>query len=89
MATVFFTAHLRRYVPTSGIACTAATLRDALDQVCRDHPAVRGYIFDDQGRLRRHVNVFIEGTRVTHRDSLDVPVGDGTEIYVMQALSGG
>lgn len=89
MPTVFFTAHLRRHVSTEGIACDAATLQAALDQVCADHPAVRDYIFDDQGRLRRHVNVFIEGTRLTHRDCLDVPVGDGTEIYVMQALSGG
>lgn len=89
MPTVFFTSHLRRFVPTNGIRCADRTVQDALQTICREHPAVHGYIFDDQGRLRRHVSVFIGGDRLTWRDSLDVPVGDGAEIYVMQALSGG
>ena len=50
---------------------------------------LRSYILDDQGRLRRHVNVFVGGQMVADRLALSDPVGPRDEIYVLQALSGG
>jgi molybdopterin converting factor small subunit len=89
MATVVFTPHLRRHVGAETMECAGGTVQTVLDRACADKPNIRSYLFDDQGRLRKHVNVFVDGRRLTHRDSLDAPVEAGAELYVMQALSGG
>ena len=89
MPTVVFTPHLRRHVPDGRVVCEGATVQAAIERACSAHPAVRGYVFDDQGRLRRHVCVFAGERRLTWRDSLDLPVAADSELFVMQALSGG
>ena len=66
-----------------------ATVREALAEVFAVHPALEGYVLDDQGGLRRHVTVFVRGVQVHDREGLSDPVGATDEIYVMQALSGG
>ena len=53
------------------------------------HPRLRGYLLDDQGGLRRHVTVFIDGLRLRDRRGLGDVVADDSEVYVVQALSGG
>jgi molybdopterin converting factor small subunit len=52
-------------------------------------PRLRGYVLDDQGRLRQHVFVFVQGSRVRDRDTLADPVRDEDEIQIFQALTGG
>jgi hypothetical protein len=53
------------------------------------NPAARGYVLDDQGDLRHHMVVFVNGEQVQDRVGLSDPVPNGGEVYVMQALSGG
>jgi len=53
------------------------------------YPGVLGYILDEQHQLRKHVNIFIDGTVITDRRQLSDPFRMDSEIYVMQALSGG
>ena len=65
------------------------TVADALASVFATRPALRGYVLDDQGVLRRHVAVYVNGKPVRDRESLADPVGPHDEIYVFQALSGG
>lgn len=48
-------------------------------------PKLRGWVLDDQGRIREHVNVFLNSTQA----GLDDPVRDQDEVYIMQAISGG
>ena len=50
---------------------------------------MRGYVLDERGGLRTHVNVFVDGTQVADRTVMDDPVGERSEIHVIQALSGG
>jgi sulfur-carrier protein len=89
VATVHFTKNLDRHVACPPERVDAATAREALDAYFTLHPGVRGYIVDEQGVLRTHVNVFVDGTQVADRSLMDDPVSDRSEIYVMQALSGG
>jgi hypothetical protein len=44
---------------------------------------------DEQGSLRKHVNIFIDGKMINDRNKLSDPFTTGSEIYIMQALSGG
>lgn len=88
MATVHFTSHLRHVAPPGPITAAGATLADVLADVFSRHPAVRGYVLDDQDRLRLHIAVFVDGAHV-RRDILAAPIAPDSEVYVMQALSGG
>ncbi len=65
------------------------TLKDALAAVFAANPALRSYVVDDQGALRRHVQVFVDGGLARDRMGLSDPLGPDSEIYVFQALSGG
>jgi molybdopterin synthase sulfur carrier subunit len=49
------------------------------------HPALRGWIVDERGSLRRHVKLFLGGVAV----SLDTPVGPNDELHIVAAISGG
>jgi molybdopterin converting factor small subunit len=89
MATVVFTPNLRRHVECPTEEAAGATVRAVLDAVFANNPRLRTYVLDDQGALRHHMNVFIDGEQIADRDRLSDPVRPASEIYVMQALSGG
>ena len=88
MATVRFTTAFQSHVACPPAEVAGATVGDALDACFAANPAVRGYILDEQGTLRKHVTVFVDGEQVRNR-ALSSPISDGAELYVMQALSGG
>lgn len=89
MATVSFTANLRRHLPVPDFEVEGSTVRAALDAVFVLHPQLRSYLVDEQGRLRKHVNVFVNAAMVADRIGLSDPLGAGDRVWVMQALSGG
>jgi molybdopterin converting factor small subunit len=89
MARISFTANLRRHRETPAAEAEGATVGEVLDRVFAGDPLLRSYILDEQGRLRRHVNVFVGGRMIADRRGLSDPVGPRDEIYVLQALSGG
>ena len=64
MAEIHFTSHLRNLVPDGPIAASGATVGEALDNLVAGQPHVRGYVLDDQGRLRKHVCIFADGERL-------------------------
>ena len=89
MPHLFFTAHLRDVAPQGGFECSGDTVGAALEEVFACHPRLRGYILDDQGRIRRHVTVFVDGEMIDRSAALGVGVAGSAEVYVLQALSGG
>ena len=89
MAKVEFTANLRRHLSVSSVEVPGGTLRSVLERVFAVQERLRGYVLDDQGALRKHVSVFVDGRRVADRTQLSDPVDDASEVYVLQALSGG
>ena len=90
VVTVTFTSHLQRHVSVPRHELTqAATLGDALAQVFAANPQARSYILDDQGGLRTHVAVFIDGRRARDRSGLGDALQPDSQIHVLQALTGG
>jgi hypothetical protein len=89
MPKVSFTQNLKRHLSAPSAEVQGATVREALEAVFDDNPMLRSYIVDDQGRLRKHVVVFIDGEMAEDRDGLSDAVEPATELVVMQALSGG
>jgi hypothetical protein len=60
-----------------------------LDEAFRRNPSLRGYILDERGAVRHHVAIFVDGQLLRDRVKLSDAVSPDSEIYVMQALSGG
>jgi sulfur-carrier protein len=89
MPTISFTSALQRFLETPSATVEGATLGDALAAVFAPNPALRGYVLDDQGALRRHVAVYVNGRPAGDRVGLSDPLAPGDEIHVFQALTGG
>ena len=89
MPIVSFTAQLQRFLPAPSAAVAGETVGAALAAVFAARPALRSYVLDDQGAVRRHVAIYVNGEPLRDRRRLSDPVGERDEIYVLQALSGG
>ncbi|MEA2324486.1 MAG: sulfur-carrier protein [Solirubrobacteraceae bacterium] len=66
-------------------AVDGATIGELLRELERAEPAMSGWILDERGRIRRHINVFVNGERGTD----DTPVGRDDRVDVLPAISGG
>src|SRR4051812_44300485 len=73
-------------LPDAGDQSTAGA---GLEALFGEQPSLRDRIFDDQGGLRRHVNVFVDGESVRFSGGLSTAVKDGGEIAIVPAVSGG
>lgn len=89
MATIRFTRNIQRHVACPAREVAGSTLRAVLDEYFREHARARGYVLDEQGRIRQHMVVFIDGEAVRDRDGLSDPVAADAIVDVIQALSGG
>ena len=89
MARISFTERLREVGPTKACVYAGSTLAEVLDAVAADYPKLKSYVLDEHGRLRKHVAIFIDGELKRGQAALDVLLASSSEVYVMQALSGG
>jgi molybdopterin synthase sulfur carrier subunit len=89
VARVVFTANLQRHLPSPPAEVSGRTVREALEAVFAGNPLLRSYLLDDQGRVRKHVSIFVDGEQLRDRERQGDAVGPDAEIYVLQALSGG
>lgn len=89
MATVVFTPHLRQHVPVEPVQAEGRTVREVLDACFAREPRLRGYVLDDQGQLRRHVALFVDGQPIRDRAGLSDEIPPRATVFVLQALSGG
>jgi molybdopterin converting factor small subunit len=86
---VVFTENIQRHVACPAVCVAGATVGEVLDRVFEANERARGYVLNERGELRKHMVVFINGTPIRDRMTLSDPVVDGSEVCVMQALSGG
>ena len=89
MAKVRFTSHLVRHRPAPMIEAAGVTVAEVLAQGLAGDDLLKSYVLDEQGRLRKHVTIYLDGAVITDRLRLSDRVGPQSEIYVLQALSGG
>lgn len=89
MVGVSFAKAFCRHVDCPDLAVPAGTLRDVVDAYFAEYPAVRSYVLDDAGAVRRHVAMFHNDDLVTDRSGLTDAFDDGDRLHVFQALSGG
>ena len=87
MITIFIPQQLRSY--TSGATTSTASGR-TIDQALADldarFPGIRFRVIDEQGRIREHMRIFVDGERVRETSAT---LGPKAEVHVFGALSGG
>jgi ribosomal protein S12 len=64
-------------------------VREILNKVFESNDRLRTYVLDDQAALRKHMTILVDGKRVRDLSGLSDAVLPRSEVYVMQALSGG
>jgi molybdopterin converting factor small subunit len=89
MARVIFTSNLQRHVRCPESTVAGRTVADALQEVFTAQPQIRDYVLDEQGEVRKHVFIFVDGQRVRDRVHLTDAVQEASEVHVLQALTGG
>ena len=89
MAKVHFTSNLRRHVDCPIVECEGDCVRDVLAQVFKVNARLETYVLDDQLALRKHMRILVDGVAVRDLVGLTDAVGNTSEVWVMQALSGG
>jgi len=89
MANIVCAQRLGDVGPLEPVAYQGETVRDVLDAAAVDYPRLKNYVLDDQGRVRKHVAIFVGGAMQPRETVLDNILGAEGEIYIMQALSGG
>jgi sulfur-carrier protein len=73
----------------SQVELEAGTLREVLDRLNDAHPGFRERLFDDQGNLRKFVNLFVADDDVRFLQGLDTPVPAGETVSIIPAVAGG
>lgn len=97
MPTVTLATTLAKWIPDHAangggelsLQLTGSTVRELLDQTFELHPVLRSYVLEDQGALRHHLAVFVNGVALRDKKSLQQSVSTEAELFIAQALSGG
>lgn len=89
MAQISFTKNLLRHVDCPSMEVMAGTVQEMLAITFETNPRLSGYLLDDQGCLRRHMNIFVDGTMIRDREKLSDTLSPSSKVLIIQALSGG
>ncbi len=89
MPQVTFAPALTRHVPCPPQDVQAGTVRAALEAAFAAAPAMKGYVLDEQGGVRKHVALFVNGAMLQRDLALDRGLERGDRVVVIQALTGG
>jgi sulfur-carrier protein len=81
---------LRTYTGgAADVTVSGETLSEALADLDTQYPGIGARVLDDQGRLRRFVNVYVNDDDVRFLEDLQTPTPDGTSISIIPAVAGG
>ena len=71
------------------VAVEGSTVGEALDALYALHPELKERIADEDGTLRRFVNVYLDGDDIRFGEGLATPVKDGAKLQILPAVAGG
>jgi molybdopterin synthase sulfur carrier subunit len=89
MPKVSFTPNIQRHVQCPDTEAPGTSVCEVLDYIFSRNPTARSYVLDDQGALRKHMTIFVDGETIRDRTKLSDRVAPNSTIHIFQALSGG
>jgi molybdopterin synthase sulfur carrier subunit len=81
---------LRRFTGGADeVTATGGTIGAVVNALEQSHPGLKERLCDDEGNVRRFVNIYINGDDIRFLSNLDTPVKDGDEVSIVPAIAGG
>jgi len=81
---------LRRFTDGADeVSVSGATIASVVEDLEQHHPGIRERICDEEGKVRRFVNIFINGDDIRFLSNLETAVKDGDEVSIVPAIAGG
>lgn len=73
----------------SQVAVDGEAVGQVVDRLIADYPALGGNLVDDDGRVRKFVNIYLNDEDIRFLEKLETPVADGDEVSILPAVAGG
>jgi len=90
MPTVRFPTVMKFYVNNQAeFSVHAATVRDLVEQVVEQYPSIKFHLVDSGGNLRKHFNVFVNGTHIRDLNGMDTALTEADKVILMASAAGG
>lgn len=90
MPTVRFPAVMKYYVNNQAeFFVPATTVGQLITRVVEQYPSVKFHLVDAAGNLRKHFNVFVNGTHIRDLSGMDTPLAEGDKVILMASAAGG
>ena len=89
MPRIAFSPNILSHVTIEVSEVSGESVIEVLESVFAVHPRLRGYLFDDDGSVRKHIAMIVNGEPIQDRTHLTDPMSPDDELFIMQALSGG
>ena len=90
MPTVRFPAVMKYYVNNQmEFSVPATTVQELIRNVIEQYPSVKFHLVDSEGNLRRHFNIFVNGTHIRDLGGLDTPLEEDDKVILMASAAGG
>jgi molybdopterin converting factor small subunit len=90
MPAVRFPAVMKYYINNQvEFFVPATTVSEVIDQVVEQYPAIKFHLVDSEGKLRKHFNVFVNGTHIRDLEGMDTPVKQEDKVILMASAAGG
>ena len=90
MPTVRFPAVMKFYVNNQvEFSVPAGTVRDLVNQVIEQYPSIKFHLVDSEGSLRKHFNIFVNGTHIRDLNGMDTALSETDNVILMASAAGG
>ena len=70
-------------------AVPASTVQDVVSQVIEQYPSIKFHLLDSEGKLRKHFNVFVNGTHIRDLNGMDTRLKEEDQVILMASAAGG
>lgn len=90
MPTIRFPAVMKYYVDNqSEFFVPASTVQELIDRLVENYPGLKFHLLDSQGELRRHFNIFVNGTHIRDLNGTDTQLNEDDKVILMASAAGG
>ena len=90
MATIRIPVPLRKFTGgTDEVSAAGANVAEIIEDLERNHPGVKARLCEEDGKVRRFVNIYVNDEDIRFMQNLDAPVGDDDEVSIVPAMAGG
>jgi sulfur-carrier protein len=90
MPTVRFPAVMKYYVDNqSEFSVSASTAGELIEKITEQYPSVKFHLVDAEGKLRRHFNIFVNGTHIRDLNGMETPLKEEDKVILMASAAGG